>query len=99
MVDEFGDRQSIPWVFGEAAQDEVLYLGRGWLAARKVNILLDHLDHFLLSPDLEGHPSISQFVGQDAEVPNIDLVVVVLFLDYFWRGVEGCAAAGVPQQG
>ena len=50
-------------------------------------------------PDLKRTCSIQKFIGQHSHTPDIYLLVVVLMLDYFRRGVNGSSALGVPQHG
>lgn len=99
MVEQFGDGVPLLGVFGEAAQNEVLNALRGQHAAREVDLLLDHLRQILLRPYFEGHSPVKQFVGEHPDVPDVDLVVVLLLLDYFGGGVEGGAAEGVAEEG
>ena len=49
--------------------------------------------------DLKRDVAEEDLVGEDADVPDVDLAVVELSLYHLRGGVEGSAAAGVSQQG
>ena len=90
VVDEFGNSEAFLGVFRKTAQDEVLYLQGGWLAPGKVDVVVNNLAQVFLRPDLEGHLAVEELVGKHADVPDVHLVVVLLFLHHFWRAVQRC---------
>jgi hypothetical protein len=92
VVDEFGDGEPFLGVFGETAQDEGLDFRGGRLAAGEVDVVVDHLREVFLAADLEGHPTVEQLVGEDADVPDVHFVVVLLSLHDLGRGVDWTSA-------
>ena len=93
-----GHRPSLPRVFIQAFQDEVLALTADRNPFGEADVLIDYLEKVILAPDIEGNFAIEELVDQDANVPDVYLVVVVLFQNYFWRRVERSPASGAPQK-
>lgn len=83
MVQQLGYRVAIFGVFAETVHDEIFdFYGRR-LAAREINLLVNHLLGLGLMSDLKRYLPEQQLVGQNADVPNIDFVVVALLLHHF----------------
>lgn len=49
--------------------------------------------------DVEWDPAEEQFIGENADTPNIHFAVIKVRADHFWRKVERSAALGAPQEG
>lgn len=98
VVDQLWNRKTIFWVFRKTTQDEVFYLGRGRLAPWKIDILLYYLYDILFIPYLKGNSSKSQLIGQNSNVPNINFVIILLFLSYFRRRVKRGATKSISEE-
>jgi hypothetical protein len=64
---------------------------------REMDLLLKNFYQILGGLDLEGNVSIEKFISKDPNAPNIDLAVVELAFDHFWRSIDGSSALSVPE--
>ena len=63
MVDQLGDRHTLPGVLAQAAGDEIFDDGGGRLAAGEVDLFFNDLRCFCLRTDFKGDSTIGQFVS------------------------------------
>lgn len=59
--------------------------------------MLYDFDELLVAADLEGDVADEQLIGEDADRPDVDLLVVLLALEDLGRDVEGCAAESTAE--
>jgi hypothetical protein len=58
--------QPLLGVFMETAEDETLGVVGDGYSLGEIDVFVDDLDEVVLSPDLEGHASEEQLIGEDA---------------------------------
>lgn len=92
VVHQFNDRGSFSRVLAEATHYKVLYLRRSRLTPRKVYFFFHYFPDLVFTSDFEGNFPIGEFIGEDSDVPDVDLIVILLLLCEFWRGVERSSA-------
>ena len=98
MVEQFRDRIPVFGIFVQTVHDKIFDLIGSRLASRKVNLFLNHFHGLRFVPDLKRHLSQQQLIGKNTNVPNIDLVIVILFLNYLRGRVERSAAESVSEE-
>jgi hypothetical protein len=105
MVHQFRHRQSLFRIFMETALYKILGFIGQWNSLWKIDIFIDYFYQIIFSPNLEGDSPENELIGKNSwyiirctNVPNVNFVVVLLFLNHFWGTIKWSSAPGFSEQ-
>jgi len=96
MLQQLRHSVPVPWILLQANQNEILGIIANWSCLWKSDLIFNDLDEISLSGNIERHTTKQEFIGQYADAPYVDLIVVVFSFEELWWYVQRSAAKCLP---
>ena len=91
MINQLSNSKSFLRILRQTSHYKIFNLRRCRLTSRKIYLFIHNFYHIILTSYLKWHSTISQLICQYPYIPNINLIIILLFLNQFWWSIQRCS--------